>query len=65
MQHTSEEFKEFVDNAALEKEIQFEHKGQQFSIPSQEIIQTAFNQGNFHCGQKVMMIRQLRITKIF
>jgi len=63
-QHTSEEFKNFVAKAELEKEIQFEHKGEKFSIPTQEIIQTVFNHGSYHRGQIVMMMRQLGITKI-
>jgi len=63
-QQTSEEFKKFIDKVALEKEIQFEHKGVQFSIPSREIIQTVFNHGSYHRGQVVMMMRQLGVTKI-
>ncbi len=63
-QATSENFKNFVAQADLEKEIQFEHKGEKFSIPSREIIQTVFNHGSFHRGQVVTMLRQLGITKI-
>ena len=61
---TSEEFKNFTSEAELEKEIQFEHKGEQFSIPTREIIQTVFNHGSYHRGQVVMMLRQLGITEI-
>ncbi len=63
-QKTSEEFKNFVKNAELEKEIQFEQKGENFSIPSREIIQTVFNHGSYHRGQVVMMMRQLGISNI-
>lgn len=63
-QHTSEAFKNFVRESDLEKEIPFEHKGEQFSIPSREIIQTVFNHGSYHRGQVVMMMRQLGITTI-
>ena len=61
---TSEHFKNFVEAADLEKEIQFEHQGEQFSIPSREIVQTVFNHGSFHRGQIVMMMRQLGISSI-
>lgn len=61
---TSEDFRDFTINADLEKEIQFEHKSEQFSIPSREIIQTVFNHGTYHRGQVVMMMRQLGINKI-
>lgn len=63
-QNTSEKFKNFVEKADLEKEIQFEHKGEKFSIPTREIIQTVFNHGSYHRGQVVMMMRQLEISKI-
>lgn len=61
---TSENFKTFVEKADLEKEIKFEHKGEKFSIPTREIIQTVFNHGSFHRGQVVMMMRQLGISDI-
>ncbi len=61
---TSIEFKDFTSHADLEKEIQFEHKGEEFSIPTREIIQTVFNHGSYHRGQVVMMMRQLGIGKI-
>ena len=61
---TSENFKKYVEKADLEKEIKFEHKGEHFSIPTREIIQTVFNHGSFHRGQVVMMMRQLGITDI-
>ena len=63
-QKTSEEFKNFVSKSELEKGIQFEQKGDSFSIPTREIIQTVFNHGSYHRGQVVMMMRQLGITKI-
>ncbi|WP_417443519.1 DinB family protein [Joostella sp.] len=63
-QSTSFEFKEFVAKADLEREIKFQHKEEQFSIPSREIIQTVFNHGSYHRGQVVMMMRQLGISKI-
>lgn len=63
-QDTSEAFKNFVASVELEKEIEFEHKGEKFSIPSSEIIQTVFNHGSYHRGQVVMMMRQLGITQI-
>ena len=63
-QITSEDFRKFVKNSDLEKEIQFEHKKEKFSIPTHEIIQTVFNHGSFHRGQIVIMMRQLGITKI-
>lgn len=63
-QNTSEDFKNFVEKADLEKEIQFEHKGENFSIPSREIIQTVFNHGSYHRGQIVMMMRQSGISDI-
>ena len=63
-QTTSMDFKHFVETADLEKEIQFEHKGEKFSIPSREIIQTVFNHGSFHRGQVVTMMRQLGIKTI-
>lgn len=62
--NTSKDFKDFTSKADLEKEIQFEHKGEKFSIPTREIIQTVFNHGSYHRGQIVMMMRQLGITKI-
>lgn len=61
---TSENFKNFVETADLEKEIQFKQKEEVFSIPTREIIQTVFNHGSFHRGQIVMMMRQVGITKI-
>jgi len=63
-QKTSEDFKDFTSTAELDKEIQFEHKGEKFSIPSREIIQTVFNHGSYHRGQVVMMMRQLGVDKI-
>lgn len=63
-QITSENFKNFVEKADLEKEIKFEHKGETFSIPTREIIQTVFNHGSFHRGQVVMMMRQLGFSDI-
>ncbi len=63
-QNTSRNFKDFVEKADLEKEIQFEHKGESFSIPSREIIQTVFNHGSYHRGQIVMMMRQSGISEI-
>ena len=63
-QNTSLDFKDFVAQSALEKEIQFEHKGEHFSIPSREIIQTVFNHGSYHRGQVVMMMRQLGVINI-
>lgn len=63
-QNTSKDFKNFVEKADLEKQIQFEHKGEKFSIPTREIIQTVFNHGSFHRGQIVMMMRQLGITEV-
>ncbi|QLE00846.1 DNA polymerase [Galbibacter sp. BG1] len=61
---TSMKFREFVKTADLEKKVHFEHKGEQFSIPNREIIQTVFNHGSYHRGQIVMMMRQLGIDKI-
>ena len=63
-QITSKDFRKFVKKSDLEKEIQFEHKEEKFSIPTREIIQTVFNHGSFHRGQIVIMMRQLGITKI-
>ncbi len=63
-QHTSAEFKTFVEKADLEEQVSFEHKGEKFSIPTREIIQTVFNHGSYHRGQVVMMMRQLGISKI-
>lgn len=63
-QKTSEKFKNFVSKVDLEKAVAFEHKGENFLIPSREIIQTVFNHGSYHRGQIVMMMRQLGITKI-
>ena len=63
-QHTSEQFKTFVATADLEKEIPFEHKGEKFSIPAREIVQTVFNHGSYHRGQVVMMMRQVGISTI-
>lgn len=63
-QKTSKEFTNFTSKVELEKEIQFEHKGEEFSIPSREIIQTVCNHGSYHRGQVVMMMRQLGIDKI-
>lgn len=63
-QTTSEGFKNFVENADLEEEIPFEHKGEKFSIPAREIIQTVLNHGSYHRGQIVMMMRQLGISEI-
>lgn len=63
-QQTSADFKNFVEQKNLEKEIPFEHKGQKYSIPSREIVQTVFNHGSYHRGQVVMMMRQLGVNKI-
>lgn len=63
-QNTSKEFKTFVVNSSLEKEIIFEHKEEKFSIPSRELVQTVCNHGSYHRGQIVMMLRQLGITQI-
>ena len=63
-QLTTEAFKDFTRTADLEKEIQFEQKGFNFSIPTSEIIQTVCNHGTYHRGQIVNMLRQLSITKI-
>jgi len=63
-QTTSEEFKDFTNKADLPKKIQFEHKGEKFSIPTSEIIQTVLNHGSYHRGQIVMMKRQLGINKV-
>lgn len=63
-QITSEKFRKFIEKADLEKEVQFEHKGEFFSIPAREIIRTVFNHGCYHRGQVVMMMRQLGIAKI-
>ena len=63
-QQTSEEFKNFTIQSDLEKKIEFEHKGEVFSIPSREIVQTVFNHGSFHRGQIIMMMRQLGVNKI-
>ena len=61
---TSEHFKEFVASADLEEEVQFEHKGENFSIPFKEIAHTVFNHGSYHRGQIVTMLRQLGINEI-
>ena len=63
-QSTSAKFKSFVETTDLEKAIPFEHKGQDFSIPTREIVQTVMNHGSYHRGQVVMMLRQLGITDI-
>ncbi len=63
-QITSESFKKFVEKADLEKEVQFQHKEEKFSIPTREIAQTVFNHGSFHRGQVVIMMRQLGVSKI-
>ena len=63
-QTTSQDFKEFVQNANLEDSISFMHEGETFSIPAREIAQTVFNHGSYHRGQIVMMMRQLGITEI-
>lgn len=63
-QITSESFRNFVEKADLDNEIQFEHKGEDFSVPTREIIQTVFNHGSYHRGQVVLMMRQLGISKI-
>ena len=61
---TSEDFKEFVENADLEKEVSFKHDDKVYTIPSREIAQTVFNHGTFHRGQIVSMMRQLGVTDI-
>lgn len=63
-QKTSLEFKNFVENADLERKIQFDHKDESYSIPIREIAQTVFTHGNYHRGQLVIMMRQLGITDI-
>lgn len=63
-QSTSVEFKRFVASADLEREIQFEHLGVAYSIPSREIVQTVFNHGSYHRGQVVMMMRLLGSAEI-
>jgi len=63
-QETSEQFKNFTLDSDLEKEVQFEHKGENFSIPSREIVQTVFTHGSYHRGQIVMMLRQLGVSDI-
>ncbi|MCM5662611.1 DinB family protein [Galbibacter mesophilus] len=61
---TTKAFKVFVETANLEKELEFEHKGEHFSIPFREIVQTVCNHGSYHRGQIVLMMRQLGITNI-
>ena len=61
-QTTSAAFKEFTTTCDLEKELVFESRGDQFSIPVREIIHTVMNHGSFHRGQIVMMMRQLGVT---
>lgn len=63
-QQTSEAFRLFVATADLENEIQFEQKGNSFSIPTGEIIKTVFFHGSYHRGQIITMMRQLGINKI-
>jgi uncharacterized damage-inducible protein DinB len=63
-QITSQNFKDFVEQNDLQKEVTFDSKGESFSIPKTEVVQTVFNHGSFHRGQVVMMMRQLGITDI-
>ncbi|WP_296619215.1 DinB family protein [Marivirga sp.] len=63
-QKTSVAFKSFVDATDLEQKLQFDHKGENYSIPFREIAQTVFTHGNYHRGQVVMMMRQLGLTEI-
>jgi uncharacterized damage-inducible protein DinB len=63
-QATSQSFRDFVEKTDLEQKLEFEHKGQSFSIPFREIAQTVFNHGSYHRGQIVIMMRQLGITEI-
>jgi len=64
MENHFESFKKFVEKSDLEKEIQFQHKDEKFSIPTCEIVQTVFNHGSFHRGQVAIMMRQLGVSKI-
>ncbi len=63
-QETSDQFKNFVITTDLDQELEFEHKGEQFSIPFKEIAHTVFNHGSYHRGQVVTMLRQLGINEI-
>ena len=63
-QATSLAFKSFVETANLEKTVFFEHKGNDYHIPSREISQTVFNHGTYHRGQVIMMMRQLSLTDV-
>ncbi|GLR15514.1 DinB family protein [Portibacter lacus] len=63
-QATSEQFRKYVETTDLERKVNFEHKGEQFSIPAREIAQTVFNHGSYHRGQVVMCLRQLGVTEI-
>lgn len=61
-QKTSAAFKSFVESTDLEQTLDFNHKGESYSIPFREIAQTVFTHGNYHRGQVIMMMRQLGLT---
>lgn len=57
-------FRDFVVQADLDCKVMFDHKGEHFSIPTREIIQTVLNHSTYHRGQVVLYMRQLGITSI-
>ncbi len=63
-QTTSQDFKNFVELADLNKEVLWGRKNNQISIARREIAHTVFNHGSYHRGQIVVMMRQLGITEI-
>ncbi|MBT8326336.1 MAG: DinB family protein [Bacteroidia bacterium] len=63
-QNTSEDFKNYVEKADLDRTILWGRQNEQISISGREIAQTVFNHGSYHRGQIVVMMRQLGITEI-
>ncbi len=61
---TSKNFRDFLREVDLEKEIEFKSREIVYSIPVREIAQTVFNHGSYHRGQIVTMLRQLGVESI-
>lgn len=61
---TSIEFRNFVEDANLEKSIYYTRNGKEHMIAGEEIAQTVFNHGSYHRGQIIAMMLQVGIEEI-
>ncbi len=54
----------FAESEDLDKLVDFNHDGVDYSIARKDIIMTVINHGNYHRGQIVTLLRQLGVTTI-